>query len=55
MDILLICVFVHHVHAWCLWRSEEGVRFLKLKLEALSHHVGARTQNQVLCMNKKML
>lgn len=25
MNIFLACVYVHPVHAWCLWRSEEGV------------------------------
>lgn len=25
MDILPTCMCVHHVHAWCLGRPEEGV------------------------------
>lgn len=27
MGVLQTCMSVHHVHTWCLWRSEENVRF----------------------------
>jgi hypothetical protein len=34
-------MYMHHVHAQCLWRSEEGVRSLELELQTfVSHHVG---------------
>lgn len=23
--VLSACLYVHYVHAWCLWRSEEGI------------------------------
>ena len=38
------CMYVYHVHAWCLGPSEaeEGIRPLELELQmAVSHHVGA--------------
>jgi hypothetical protein len=25
MNFLLACIYVHHMHAWCLHESEEGV------------------------------
>lgn len=27
MDVLHMCMSVHQVHTWYLWRSEENVRF----------------------------
>lgn len=26
MNAMPTCVHVYHVHAWCLWKSEEGLR-----------------------------
>lgn len=26
IGILLACMYMHHMHAWCLWETEEGVR-----------------------------
>lgn len=28
MGILLVCMSVYHVHAWCPWRPEQSVRCL---------------------------
>lgn len=28
MNALPTCVHVHRVHAWCLWKSEEGLRVI---------------------------
>lgn len=40
--ILPVCLFVSHVHPWCLWRSQEVIGPLELELlMALSSHVGA--------------
>lgn len=25
-----MCMHIHHIHAWCLWRQEEGIRFSEL-------------------------
>lgn len=25
MDVLPVCISVYHMHAWCLWRSEEDI------------------------------
>lgn len=55
--VLSVWVFCSYVllctmHAWCLWRSEEGASSLELKLwKVVSHHVEARNQTKVLCMN----
>lgn len=29
MDVLPAHMYVHHVHAWCPWRSEDEVGFPK--------------------------
>lgn len=30
MDNLSICMYVHHVHIWCLLRPEEGIGSLEI-------------------------
>lgn len=42
MDVLRACVYVHHMHAWCLQRQKRVLQPLELQLQAvLSHCVGA--------------
>lgn len=46
MDVLLACIHVCQVCAWCPWRSEEGPPEQQLWM-ALSHRVDAGTSNTV--------
>lgn len=32
MSVLPVCMYVYNVQAWCLWRSEEDVRYLITKV-----------------------
>lgn len=32
MSVLPACMHVYHMHAWCLWRSEEDIRLPRLEL-----------------------
>lgn len=41
MSTLHACMFVHHVCAWCLQRSEEGIRYPGSGPMDVSYHVGA--------------
>lgn len=53
MSILPACMSVHHVPVKCLYRSEKVSNTLELELRmVVSHHVSAKNQTQVLCMNK---
>lgn len=50
MNILPECRLVHGVHAWCLWKSEEGIRSPTVQLQTVgSSHVSAGNQTWVLC------
>lgn len=41
MSVLLACLPVHCLCAWCLWRPEEVLDLLGLELQMLgSHHLG---------------
>lgn len=41
MSIVLACVDLYRMHAWCLQRSEESIGSLELGfLMVVSHHVG---------------
>jgi hypothetical protein len=41
--------YIHQVHAWCLQRSEEVIRYPELELEMIvSHHVCAGNQLESL-------
>jgi hypothetical protein len=45
MNVLPACVFVQHMHAWCLRRLEECVDHLELELwMVVSHHVDDGSQ-----------
>ena len=49
MGISLACVFVHHIHAWCPQRPEEGMKSLALELQMfVDYHVGVSKQTWVL-------
>lgn len=42
------CTFVHHVHVWCLWGLEEGIRCRGLELQVVViHHVGSGNQSDL--------
>lgn len=49
------CLYVHHVHAWCLWRAEGHPIPLNWSYRQLcsSHHVGARNCTWNLCKSSK--
>jgi len=43
------CMDVYHKSAWCLWRSEEGIRSLTLKPHmVVSYRVGAGNRTWLL-------
>jgi hypothetical protein len=44
MDVLPAHMYVHHVHAWCLLRSEEDTGLSGTVELEVSHHVGAGNQ-----------
>lgn len=48
MSVLLACIYVRHVFAWCLWGSEEGVGFPGTGVMLVSHHVDAGNGTEVL-------
>lgn len=33
------CMFVHHVHVWCLWGLGEGIRCRELELQVVVIHL----------------
>lgn len=38
-------MYVRHLHAWYLWKSEEGIGLPGVKaVIAVSHHVGTRNE-----------
>lgn len=46
--------YVHHVCAWCHWKSEEGFRFPESKSQmVVSHCVGARNRTRGPCSGNK--
>lgn len=51
MGVLPECIYVYHVCAWFLGRSEEGIKFPRTNWSYrldVSHHAGARSQMRVL-------
>jgi hypothetical protein len=53
MDVLPVCMSVQ-VHAWCLWRLEEGLVSLGPRVtDVVSCHMGAGTRIQVVCKSKE--
>lgn len=52
MSVVTAHIYVHHMHTWCLQRSERVLELLELELEmVVSHHVGAG--NLLLWKNSK--
>lgn len=52
MHVLLACICAHPVSAWCLRRSEEGVR--PQLQEVVSCYLGVRgNQTKILCRSNK--
>lgn len=50
MAVLAACIFMHHIHAWYPWRSEEGTGFPGTGvIDGVNHYVGTGKQSQVLC------
>ena len=47
--VLLACMYVTHICAWCLWKSEEVVR----SPETVSHVIVTRKQIQTFCRSNK--
>lgn len=44
MSVLPTCMFLYHLCVWCLWRSEQGIRSLKLgAVEECKMPLGAET------------
>lgn len=53
VSVLVVCRHIHHMCAWCPWRSEDSIRFPTPGVRVfVSHHVGAVTQTQVLYESK---
>lgn len=48
MDVLHVPMFVHHVHAWCPRRTEEGVRSRVRVTDSCEPLYSSRKQAQVL-------
>lgn len=47
VNVLPVFMYVHHMSAWCLQRSENGTALLKLEVGMiLSHHVDAGNRTQ---------
>jgi hypothetical protein len=44
VSVLLVSTHVHHIHTWCLWRSEDVIQPLALNLQKVGYyHVGDGT------------
>lgn len=40
-EYLSACMHMHHMHAWFLWRLEEGIRSSGIGVQTIvNHHVG---------------
>jgi hypothetical protein len=48
-ECLPVCMYVH-MHAWCLWRSEEEILSpgTEVTVNSVSYYVGAGNSTQVL-------
>lgn len=54
ISVLLVCIYVHCVCVWCLWRSEEGIGSLGAGTEmVVSHHVSIGNWTHVLWKSNK--
>lgn len=52
-SFLPVCMNVHYVHAWCLWRPEECISFPRIDLKYIVNcHVGA--MNQIWMLYKRI-
>lgn len=51
MSVLPAWMYVHHLCAWCHWRSEESMDLLELWM-VVNLYVDALSQTQVLCKSK---
>lgn len=40
MSVLVTCMSVYYVHAFCLQRPEEAIRSLELELQMVMNYVG---------------
>lgn len=47
VSVLVLCVSVHHVYAWCLQMPGEGIGSLELQTD-VSLHMGVGNWTQVL-------
>lgn len=53
MDVLLACNYVHHMHFWFPWKSEEGIGELELELWMIvNYHVDGGNGTQGLYRSK---
>lgn len=50
MSVLLACMYVHCMRAYCLLRSEEGVGCSGVQ-KIVTYRVGAGSPTQVFCKN----
>lgn len=52
MHVYLACIYVSHVHAWGLWRTEGDIGCPGSRIRVLmSHHEGGGDQTPVFCKN----
>lgn len=54
MSFLTTCIYVHHVHTWCPWRPEDGIRSLNLAAASLvNHDVWTRNKTWNICKSSQ--
>lgn len=55
---ILTCIYVYHMHAWCLQRLEESVRYPRTGLQGIvshHHHLGSGIQTCILYKSRKQV
>lgn len=53
MSVLPACIWVPHIHAWCLKRLGSLDPLVLLSLTVVNHSVGNGNLNQILCQSNK--
>lgn len=55
MNVLPIFMYVYHVCAWYLWRSEAGISSPGTGVMIVSCHSGSGSQAQILLLQKQQV
>lgn len=53
MSVLHACIWLHHIHAWCLKKLGSLNPLVLLSLMVVNHSVGNGNLNQILCQSNK--